>query len=144
MKLKAVLVGKHNERTVKAFGSAKFTARFLDEIVDDHFGVKDARQRPAEYYMQKPDFAESLDGTGLLGVEVRLTGVSRGNRPAKLFHEALKTLSRIVVETIQGTTWGDKGVQVFCIIMLDGDVENPPGSGNYSSMIESPSIIVST
>lgn len=136
MKLKAVLVGSFPEQAYEHFGSPGFTADFMDRVLGDCFGVKDPRNRPAEYYVQKPDRANSLSGHGILGLEVRLTGVSRNGRPTKIFHDALRALESVSEKALEKVLPVGEKAQIFCVIMLDGDVENPPGSGNYSSVLE--------
>jgi hypothetical protein len=63
--------------------------------------------------------------------------VSRNGRKAKQFHDALKDLVRIVRGTIEAVLQPGQNCQIFCVIMLDGEVETSPGSGHYSNNLES-------
>ena len=92
--------------------------------------------RPAEFYLQIADTGPSAR-VGMMGVEVRLSGVSRQGRTAKQFHLALEKLVEVVVRFVTKSLPVDKTCQVFCVIMLDGDIETSPGSGQYSANIES-------
>ena len=134
MKLKAAISDGAPRPLIMAFGSKTFTGRFLTEVVGEAFGVQDPLNRPAEYYVQKPDI--TIQGGEVIGVEVRLTGVSRGTRPASTFHKALKALEQLVEETTRGSLPSGVSAQVFVVIMIDDEVETAPGSGTYSSVLE--------
>ncbi len=136
MKLKAVITDSAPEALVEAFGGKDFALRFLTLIVGAHLDVLDPINRPAEYYVQEPDRTVCVGNK--IGVELRFTGVSRNGRKAERFHKALAALVEIAKETIQSALGHDaQEVQLFCVLMLDGDVETSPGSGKYSSVLES-------
>jgi hypothetical protein len=141
VKLKAAISGSAPEPLFEILGSRQFVRDFLNEIVTGCFGIEDPADRPAEYYVQLPDRTLSLVDN-IMGVEVRLTGVSRGNRPPKVFHDALKKLEELVIRTIQEALRGlGFKVEVFVVIMLDKDVPLPPKAGSefteYTSVLES-------
>ena len=101
-------------------------------------------KRPAEFYVQEPDRTVCVNGQ--IGVELRFTGVSRNGRKAAQFHKALNTLETLARQTISHvlTSGGSlMKVQLFCVLMLDGDVETAPGSGQYSDVLETEAIWVS-
>jgi len=136
MKLKAVVSSKVSREIVDAVGSPEFAYAFMTGIVSGIFGVEDSDRRPAEYYVQMPDRTISL---GPAGVELRLTGVSRGTRSADIFHKALNALHTLAKERLQiaaNSLPAGFQVQLFCVLMLDGDIETAPGSGKYSSVLE--------
>ncbi len=135
MKFKAVLVGNVPADLRNTISSVEFAKLLFNEIVGKVFGVPYPATRPAEYYMQQPDEGVSVHGSW--GVIMNLTGVSRGNRPSKLFHEAIKRLHGPTAELVHKTVGEGNQAQVFAAIMLDGDIETQPGSGQYSSVIES-------
>jgi hypothetical protein len=146
VKLKAVVTDGAPEPVVAAMGSKFLAQRFLNEVVIDILAVEDARNRPAEFYVQFPDrsvFTE--DG---FGVELRLTGVSRNGRKASQFHNALQQLHEIAMDAIaialkKSETNPEMHIQLFTVLMLDGDIETSPGSGVYSSVLEHPAELVS-
>jgi len=134
MKLKAAITEGTPQEVVDAFSSQEFAANFL-QFVLPHLGIKDALDRPAEFYVQRPD--RTIAANRRCGVEVRLTGVSRGNRTAKMFHEALKTLDSLVKRTAyEALTAPEQSIQTFVVMMLDDEVETAPGSGIYSCVLE--------
>ena len=135
MKIKAACIGVP-PLVVEALSGTEFASAALQEVVGEALGVKNVLNRPAEYYVQFAD-AGPAPKKDMMGVEVRLTGVSRNGRKAKQFHEALRALECIVERTVMKTLDRGKKCQIFCIIMIDGDMETSPGSGNYSNNLES-------
>jgi len=137
MKTKAVVIGGP-ESLREAFSSHDFARAVLESVVEGILDVPHVLQRPAEYYVQEADRAPAISSTSIIGVEVRMTGISRNGRTAKQFHDALKKLEDIVENTVIATLPHATAprCQVFCALMLDGDVETAPGSGVYSSIIE--------
>ncbi len=137
MKLKAVITYGAPQAVVDAMTSRKFLLVYMDEVLSALLGVSNPQERPAEYYVQEPDRTINL---GSLGVELRLTGVSRAGRKSSQFHRALQTLQTLAKASLQEALDGSGhrvGVQVFTVIMLDGEVETEPGSGKYSNTLES-------
>ena len=140
MKLKAAATDGLPQSVVDAFGGEKFAEKFLVEIVGDCLGAKNPLDRPAAFYVQHPDVTVRLGD--VYGIELRLTGVSRDGRTPAQFHEALKALVALAVETLSRALQESPGlnalrVQLFCFIMLDGQIENAPGSVHYTSVLES-------
>lgn len=135
MKLKAVVTQNVPECIMSAVGSPEFALAFLQGVVGGVFGVEDAAERPAEYYVQEPDRTICV---GRAGVELRLTGVSRGARKTSVFHKALKALHDLAKERLQSAvnTLPGYRVQLYTVLMLDGDIETAPGSGIYSCVVE--------
>jgi len=137
MKLKAAISSDAPGTLFEEFGSPRFANAFLQRVVGDVFGVPFPTLRPAEFYVQVPDRTIRVHDRN--GVEVRLTGVSRTGRPAKAFHDALEKLEELVVEralfALQGCPDEDT-VQIFIVMMLDGEIETVPGLGHYSSVLE--------
>ena len=139
MKLKSAITKGTPKRVVDALGSTEFASAFFFQVCEEVLGAEDAASRPAEYYVQDPDVTIC---TGPFGIETRLTGVSRGNRKAAQFHKAIRVLHLLVKETVrdalrQEYTEGLVQIQVFTVIMIDGDIETAPGSGQYSNTLES-------
>jgi len=138
MKLKAAMTDGMPGVIVEAMSSREFASSFLEQVVGEALGVEKPHLRPAEFYVQKPDFTINC---GEFGVELRLTGVSREGRKAKQFHDALKALHELARNALQQAV-NVKGlqykVQLFCVMMLNGDVETSPGSGVYSNVLEHP------
>lgn len=135
MKIKAACIGVP-PLVVDALSGTEFASEVLQEVIGEALGVKNVLNRPAEYYVQFADVGPAPK-QGMMGIEVRLTGVSRNGRKAKQFHDALIALERIVEKMVMKTLDRGKKCQIFCVIMIDGDVETSPGSGNYSSNLES-------
>ena len=132
MKVRACVIGGH-PNLLKAFSSRAFATCVLGEIVKGIFGVHDVFSRPAEYHVESAVGGPSPDEE-YIGVEVRMTDISRNGRPAKAFHQALKQLEDVAdVTACQGTTLR---CQIFCVLELDGEIETAPGSGKYSSVLE--------
>jgi hypothetical protein len=144
VKLKAVVTEGTPEPVVEAIGSQVFATRFLTEVATDILGAKAALSRPAEYYVQIPD--RSIFTGKNAGVELRLSGVSRNGRSAKQFHTALAKLHEIAKEMISNALSSDFNsglcIQLFTVLMLDGDIETAPGSGEYSNVLEHPAELV--
>src|SRR5262249_45216538 len=124
VKLKAAISNGAPALVIEAFGSHDFTVRFLKEVVGDAFGVENPIDRPAEYYVQQPDI--TIQGGETIGIEVRLTGVSRGTRSPKVFHNALKALVGLVKETAAASMPIGSKAQVFIVMMIDDEVETAP------------------
>jgi len=144
MQLKAVITRGAPEGLVEAFASELFAGNFLKQVVGACLGAQEPIKRPAEFYVQEPDRTVCVNGH--IGVELRFTGVSRNGRKAKQFHAALTTLETLARQTISHalTSGGSlMKVQLFCVLMLDGDVETSPGSGQYSNVLETEAIWVS-
>jgi len=122
----------------KALRSPEFAAAFLTKVVGEHLGAENPLERPAEYYVQKPDWIIQAN-PGYYGVEFRLTGTTRNGRTPAQFHKALKETHALVKATIREALVAAKSgqrIQMFCVIMLDDSVEIVPGSGKYSNIIE--------
>ena len=54
----------------------------------------------------------------------------------------LRALHALVKQTLfqvlrENTRWFDLEIQIFVVIMIDGDIETAPGSGRYSNTLES-------
>lgn len=140
VKLKAVITDGAPQPVVEAMCSRGFTATFLVGVVQEILDAKDVLSRPAEFYVQHPDHT-IYAGDGRFGVELRLTGVSRNGRTPKKFHDALKNLHAIAKEEIKlalQKCGPGSCVQLFTVLMLDGDIETSPGSGVYSNVLEHP------
>lgn len=137
MRLETTVTEGIPNAVISAMASAEFAGKFLDEVVGEILGAKNPRERPAEYYVQKPDFTI---GCGPCGVELRLTGVSRDGRKASQFHQALTRLHELARSALQEAV-NTKGLQIkvqfFVAIMLDSAIETAPGSGKYSNILES-------
>lgn len=140
MKFKAVASRGLPQEVNDALGSRAFATELLRKVIGGCLGVEKPEARPAEFYVQEPDFTVN---TGFHGVEVRLTGASRGNRTPRQFEQALETMHAIVVNAVSATlsdAESDETVQVFSVIMLDGDV--PTGGDKYACMLEHPPVWV--
>ncbi len=135
MKVKAACIGTPPEFAV-AFSGTRFATEILLRVIGKILGVEDVLSRPAEYYVQNADTGPA-PAIGTMGVEVRLSGVSRNGRTAKQFHRAIEELELIVEQFVSSGLTGSQRCQIFCVIMLDGEVETKPGSGKYSNNIES-------
>lgn len=135
MKLKAAITDGTPQEVIDELSSKEFAHAFLVAVIGTVFKVDNPLDRPAEFYIQKPDITIQAHTT--CGIEVRLTGVSRGTRPASVFHQALSALSVLVEQTVYESLPNGSGVQIFCVMMLDKEVETSPGSGVYSSVLES-------
>lgn len=135
MKIKAACIGTP-EGVATALSSTPFASAALKSVVGEALGVEDVLTRPAEYYVQLADEGPAPQ-EGMMGVEVRLSGVSRNGRTAKQFHVALKELERIVESVVEKALEYGKKCQIFCVIMIDGEVETAPGSGLFSNNLES-------
>ena len=140
MKIKAACIGTPKS-VLEALSGGEFASKVLSEVIGEVLGVKDVFTRPAEYYVQYADEGPSASD-GVMGVEVRLTGVSRNGRTPKMFHSALEVLGFNVAYTVRKFLLVRKRCQIFCVIMLDGEVETTPGSGQYSSSLEGKAIWV--
>ena len=140
MKLKAVVTEGTPHPVVEALRTRGFATNFLVQVATEILGAENALARPAEFYVQIPD-RTIYTGTGEgYGVEIRLTGVSRNGRKAAQFHKALAKLHEIAKEKMAKALNNSQGlrVQLFTVLMLDGDIETSPGSGVYSNMLEHP------
>jgi len=134
MKTKAAIIGGTDELR-DAFSSSAFARIVIGAVIQDILGVKDALDRPAEYYVQKADQGPALV-EGMSGVEIRITGISRNGRTPKQFHKALAKLEDITEGVVLGVGLDGARCQIFCVLILDGDVEVRPDSGVYSSVLE--------
>jgi len=143
MKLKAVISNTAPKALFEAFKSPLFARKFLTEVVGEALGVENPLARPGEFYVQEPDPIVAIDDSGVWGIELRLTGVSRNGRKAAMFHNALKALNNLARRTIaelfvsEGDL-SDAKVQLFSVLMLDGEIESAPGSGRYTNVLETP------
>ncbi|MCL5794830.1 MAG: hypothetical protein M1338_00505 [Patescibacteria group bacterium] len=143
MKFKAVLSGINtaiNPAIVKAMSSSQLAKKLIELVSGKCLGAANPLFRPSEYYMQWPDMAvAAIDGT--MGVEMRLTGVSRDGREPKQFHEALRVLHEVTKDTLKQAMEESgcrESIQLFTAIMLDGEVPVDPKSGLYSNILEHP------
>ena len=132
MKGKAVITRGTDEKVIVALSSKKFATSFLTEVLDECLGVYNPLARPAEFYVQEPDYTISI---GEDGIEFRLTGSGRDTRTPAQFHKALKATHALIKSTIREVLTSGR-IQLFCVIMLDGAIETAPGSGKYSNVIE--------
>lgn len=135
MKIKACCIGTP-ETVNAALSGTEFANKVLSIVIGGALGVENVLKRPAEYYVQNADVGPA-SREGMMGVEVRLTGASRDGRKAKQFHDALKDLVVIVKVAVGKALLPGQKCQVFCVIMLDGEIETQPGSGVYNSNLES-------
>ncbi|MEK7120695.1 MAG: hypothetical protein AAB840_01245 [Patescibacteria group bacterium] len=135
MKIKAACIGTPKE-VAKSLSGSKFAEEVLSKVIGEALGVKYVLNRPAEYYVQKTDVGPSPQ-ENMMGVEVRLTGVSRDGRTPRQFHQAMDTLIAIVNKTVSETLPTHMRCQTFCVIMIDGEIETSPGNGSFSSNLES-------
>lgn len=144
MKCKAAISDEAPRELFATFGGAPFAREVLDSVIGDALGVENPTGSPGEYYVQHPDKTVTVEDD-VWGIEVRLTGVSRGSRKAAQFHRAIDALEAICIEhavaALADTRDGGRA-QVFCVIMLDGDIETAPGSGVYTNVIESKAVWV--
>ena len=99
-------------------------------------GVKNALECPAEFYVQDADTTKQLQ-PGVFGVELRLTGVSRGTRELPSFIQAVQELFGHLAVRIQEALAGSTDrVQLFVVEMVDKDVRSQDGS--WSQILEVP------
>lgn len=139
MKGKAVITDGAPEEIIQAMGSKRFARSFLRDIIGKTLGAENVLERPAEYYLQKPDLVTNANDE-FYGIEFRLTGASRDGRTPAQFHKAIKDLHDLINTTVINAlklTKSNQGIQTFVVIMLDADIETNPGSGVYSNVIES-------
>jgi len=135
MKIKAACIGVPPS-VVEALSGTEFASAALQDVIGEALGVGNVLNRPAEYYVQDADVGPAPKKS-IMGIEVRLTGASRNGRTAKQFHDALRALQCIVEKTVMKTLERGSKCQIFCVVMLDGDIETSPGSGVYSNCLES-------
>jgi hypothetical protein len=136
VKIKAACVGTP-QLVVQALSGTPFASMVLSAVIGRSLGVENVLERPAEYYVQDADVGPAPKA-GVMGVEVRLTGASRSGRTPKQFHNALKELYRITREAVRQALSPGQKCQVFCVIMIDGEIETAAGSGVYSNNLEGP------
>lgn len=135
MKLKPAITESVSPAVIASLSSAAFATAFFDEVVHQALGVENPLGRPAEFYIQRPDL--TID-TGAKGVETRITGISRGNRTPEQFVQAAEALHGLVTKTVARALFeaeSDEEIQIFSVLMLDGDVPALDGKG-YTSIIE--------
>jgi len=144
MKIKPAVTKGIDSAVVVALDSPDFAGRVLEGVCHDCLGATNVLGRPAEYYVQELDQTVRVGND--YGVEVRLTGVSRNGRTPKQFHEALKRLVELYRKQIYDalvSAVSTQRVQLFVVIMIDGDVEVSPDSGQYSNALESDPVWIS-
>lgn len=142
MRLETTISNTAPQALFDAFGGSEFADVFLTSVVGDILGAKQPWLCPAEYSVQMPDRSVGRDPE-IWSVELRLTGVSRNGRKVSQFHDALDELLQNAIEVIEGVLGevdGNPRVQLFCVLMLDGDVETWLGSGAYSPVLERPAV----
>lgn len=135
MKIKAACIGTP-EVVVEALSSLEFAQDVLSQVVGVALGVQNPLLKPSQYYVQAADVGPACI-EGMMGVEVRLTGASRKGRTAEQFSKALATLHTIVHDTVFRALAPSQRCEVFCVVMVDAQVEFPPGSGEYTNTLES-------
>ena len=139
MKGKAVVSDGIDKAVLGALRTPQFAEEIIRKVMGGCLGAENPLERPAEYYVQFPDLTIQVKD-GFYGVEFRLTGATRNDRTPAQFHKALKVEHEIVKtavsDALKSLGAGVK-VQMFVVIMLDGDIETKPGSGVYSNVIES-------
>lgn len=144
MQLRTVITEGMHAAVVEAFRSEEFATTILRAVVHDCLQASDPIGRPAEYSMLQPETAIRVQGQ--LGVSVSLSGVTRGVRPTKLFHNALSVLnglvSRTVITALKDTD-SELRVWVFCLLELDEAVEIAAGKGIHSRLVERQATLVS-
>lgn len=147
MEFKAVVTGPEYNSFVddllKKFSSLELAEKVLQEISGDTLGFERVLERPAEAYFQLPSRGVSDN----IGVIMNLTGVSRNGREPKQLHEAKTKLHAIVKEVVEQVSLifdFQLSVQVFVTITLDGEAPIAPGSGIYSSVLESEAEMVTS
>ena len=147
MKLEIVITQDAHPNFATFMSAWHFASCILRNVANEILEIKDANRRPAEFYVETPRFSvQAVNDTRTemlpIGVELRLTGVSRNGRKAKQFHVALNMLHNCAKEQLQDVLESignyQRKVQLFTVLMLDGDVETSPGSGVYSNMLEHP------
>lgn len=129
MKVKAAITEGAPEGLFETFGSKELGAEIMDEVCEDALGAE-AHGNPAAFYMQKPDETVNIDDEW--GVELRMTGVSRGDRTEEQFNDALTRLHTIAKQAIakvlkDNEDEDDRSVQLFTVLMIDGDVRTDDG-----------------
>lgn len=132
MKAKAACIGTP-KGLVDYLSSTEFAAKLLTTVVGNALGVHDVLDRPSEYYLQNADEGPSAS-EGKMGVEVRLTGVSRNNRNSKQFKDASVILQTITKSAVKKHIPRGQRCQVFTVVMCDKEVEI--ASGTYTATIE--------
>ena len=143
MKIKACCLGTDvKPRIAGILSSTWFAQEVLTKVIGEALGVEDVLERPAEYYVQSADTGPA-GKTGVMGVEVRLTGASRSGRTPKQFHAAILALDKVVKAAVVQELQGDEKCQVFCMIMIDGQIETQKGTGDYGNQVESKAVWVS-
>lgn len=124
---------------IKALSTPKFAEKIIAQVMGHCLGAENPLDRPSEYYVQVPDvIVQAKDG--FYGVEFRLTGASRNGRTHKQFYKALAVQHGVVKDAIIGALkklGSEERIQVFTVLMLDGDIEVKPDSGVYSNIPES-------
>lgn len=145
MKFKAAITSRVPDSVKEALGSPEFAKSVIDRVAEKALGAQNTANRPAEYYMQAPDITIN---TGRLGIEVRVTGVSREGRTAAQFERAIETLHWSYASTVKNTLieiGSEESIQVFVVIMLDGDIDLPACcGGGWGSVMEHFAVWVST
>jgi len=139
MKGKAVVTRGIPDTVIRSLGGMDFIRQLLTKVIAEHLGAENPHGRPAEYYVQEPDYTVMVKHN-VFGVEFRLTGVTRNGRTAAQIHKALRATHALVRAAIQLGLKAAKPacrVQMFCVIMLDAAIETAPGSRAYSNVIES-------
>src|SRR3989344_2238614 len=116
--------------------SAAFKKGLREAVIKGGLDVN-PDENSAEYYVLDPEVSAPPEGQVSISLTVHLEGVNRGTRSNKMFHETLQILLRFVSMSVSDSLEEDNSCQVSCVIHLDGDIENPAGSGNHTRNVES-------
>ncbi len=130
MKFKPVLPSG-NKEAFNTLNSPEFEIALLTGVCDKIYGIKDVLERPAEFYVQKPDI-RIREGEKVLGTEIRLTGVARNGRTVKQHHDALVETAKITSDFL--ARFGTR--ETFSVLMLDGEIPLLDDPTRYSSVPE--------
>ena len=96
--------------------STNFSRRLLKEVLGAELRVKNPLMRPAEHYMQRPDFSVAAE-ENYWGVELALTKVSVLD--GRHFAGALDAMVRILREAIHEHVPVGTHIQIYCVIATD-------------------------
>ena len=131
MKLKAdvlnVQIFPWGERIITTLNGKEFHLAWIEGIVINHLKVPREKINPASYYTQHCDrgwggFCDKL------GIEVRLSGVSRTRaRSGEDFDRALEALANLYKTRVASVTPIGESVNGLIVIMMDKAVETASG-----------------